>query len=403
MKQAAAVALIVSLVACTATKHSVSPTDSSSPSPSTSAALGSANKIPQSPDEKGKTFVLDLTWISGDVGWALLSAPCKSARCPEIKRTDDGGRTWTSLPSPPGTIHTDLIDCEKAPCINAIRFATSQIGYLFGGAFYVTRDGGQTWTAEKSQLVEALEPVGGSVVRMVFDHAGCPGPCERSVQVATAGSRSWKTVLRVSVDMLAGDSRASTSQLIRPDSRVIYIPIYGDQAAGAGTQHAVVLRSLDAGATWTKLADPCGVVHGQTFDAVDMDAATGEYVSVICVPRGGQGPGQFLLTSTNSGSTWSARKPIPVWAGEIAAVTSSRLVVATQGTTGSGSFVYRLAITQDAGLHWSTIIRDREPVYSVPGSWLGFESATFGRWIADPTGIWTTRNGGVSWSRAAVG
>jgi len=35
--------------------------------------------------------------------------------------------------------------------------------------------------------VEALEPLAGTVVRVVYDHAGCPGPCTRTVQETTAG------------------------------------------------------------------------------------------------------------------------------------------------------------------------------------------------------------------------
>jgi len=402
MKKRAALVFCLALASCTSAGQSAHKTASPSASQSvpSSPRITPKNTLPAG--DSGKTFVLDLTWISTETGWALFSAPCATGRCPEIEKTTNGGLTWIELPSPPGIVHTDSIDCETAPCVQAIRFATAKVGYLFGGAFYVTLDGGRTWTRQKSQLVEALEPANGNVVRMVFDQAGCPGPCNRYVQVADAGSDSWRTVLHVSVDMLGGDSRASTSQLIRAGSRAIYIPIYGDTAAGAGSQHAIIFRSLDGGETWKRLADPCGTHRGLYFDAIAFAAVPGGFASTICVTRGGAGPGDFLLTSQNYGSLWSPMRPIPDWAEEIAAATSKRLVVAAPGVTGNGHYVYQLAVSKDAGQHWSTVVRDRELVNDFPGTFLGFESASVGRWIAEPTAIWTTTDGGLSWFRRSV-
>jgi photosystem II stability/assembly factor-like uncharacterized protein len=402
MRRLAIAALGLALASCTATTPSAHPTVTPTTSSSQSVALQPPPKSPQTVTSE-PDLVLDLTWISTDAGWALLSAPCARGRCLEIKRTVDGGETWSDLPAPPGTVANDSVDCEKAPCIGEIRFASSKIGFLFGTAFYVTRDGGQTWTAERSQLVEGLEPAGGNAVRLVFDHGGCPGPCNRSVQQSVIGSTSWHTLLSITPDEIAGDSRASSAQLIRSGSKVIFVAIYGDQAAGAGSQHAEIFRTLDGGSAWKRLDDPCGTRNGHVFDAVDVAPASGGFVSAICVPRqNGAGPGDFLLTSDDNGSTWSAEKPIPAWAGLMAAATSTRLVVASDGVTGQGTFLYRLALSEDAGLHWSTVVRDREPVYSIPGAFLGFESPMVGRWVAAPSAIWTTTDGGLRWVRRRI-
>ncbi len=132
------------------------------------------------------------------------------------------------------------------------------MGYLFGPGLYQTSDGGRTWRRLPSQLVEALEPSAGTVVRVTYDHAGCPGPCARAGQETTAGSDAWHTLLRIPALPTAPDSSAIVARAIRQGISVIYVPVYGNLAAGVGTQHTVIFRSTDGGNSWQQLADPCG-------------------------------------------------------------------------------------------------------------------------------------------------
>jgi hypothetical protein len=79
--------------------------------------------------------------------------------------------------------------------------------------------------------VEALEPLAGTVVRVVYDHAGCPGPCTRTVQETTAGPDRWRTLLRIPQARADG---GVTAQVVRQGTSVIYLPVYGNLAGGAG-------------------------------------------------------------------------------------------------------------------------------------------------------------------------
>ncbi len=50
------------------------------------------------------SFVVDLSWLSGQRGWALIAAPCRRGLCPELARTTDGGRRWQALAALPATV-----------------------------------------------------------------------------------------------------------------------------------------------------------------------------------------------------------------------------------------------------------------------------------------------------------
>lgn len=335
------------------------------------------------------SFVLDLTWISDRSGWALAARPCVRGLCPELARTRDGGRTWRRLPAPPGAIHP----------WSHVRFANSAVGYLFGPALFVTRDGGKTWGREKAPPVESLEPSGASVVRLVYDHLGCPGPCNRTVQEAPAGSSAWRTLIRLGIP--AADSREAGAQVIRGGGGRIYVPIYGSLAAGAGTQHTILFRSLDGGRSWARLADPCGGSGRRVHDAVSMAAAPGGVLTALCVPRMAGPGGRFVLLSRNAGSSWGPRRAVPGSPWLISAASSSHLVVADGSVSGRGAHTYRLSATADGGRRWRNVVADRERIGSAaPGNaFLGFEDARVGRWVGWERAIWTTRDGGLNWSR----
>jgi hypothetical protein len=93
-----------------------------------------------------------------------------------------------SVAGPPG------LSISGGTEVSQIRFVTTSVGYLFGAALYQTEDGGRTWRRVPSPPVEALEASAGTVIRVVYDHGGCPGPCTQTVQETTAGSGAWHTL-----------------------------------------------------------------------------------------------------------------------------------------------------------------------------------------------------------------
>jgi photosystem II stability/assembly factor-like uncharacterized protein len=369
----------------------------------TSAAAGPAGALAGSPP--GGSFLMDLTWVSDQHGWALAAAPCGRELCPRLATTTDGGRTWTALPAPPGRVigPDGMAGCARG-CVSQIRFATATMGYLFGPALFQTGDGGRSWHRVQGRPVEALEPSAGTAIRVVYDHTGCPGPCDRAVQ-ETTGSATWHTLLRLPAASTIGTVAA---QLVRQGTSDLYVPLYGNLAGGAGTAHAVILRSTDGGATWLRLADPCGGTGTNVHDTVGLAAAPGGFIAALCAPRSGTG-GTFVLTSADNGSSWGQPRTVPDGTSDhlslIAAASATHLVLATGGQTGGGPFRHVLLASTDGGLHWSARVTGTAQLdSSAPGAaFLGFEDARVGRWISDARDIWTTSDAGRHWVRTAWG
>jgi hypothetical protein len=349
----------------------------------------------------GGPFLMDLTWVGDQHGWALAAAPCGRYLCPRLATTTDGGRIWTALPAPPGRVAwpEGMAGCARSGCVSQIRFATATVGYLFGPALFQTSDGGRSWHRVPGRPVEALEPSAGTVARIVYDHTGCPGPCDRTVQETTAGPAAWHTVLRIPAAAAAGGVAA---QLVRQGTSVLYVLLYGHVAGGAGQAHTVILRSTDGGTTWQRRADPCGGTGLDEHDTSGLAAAPGGFAVVLCPPRSGAGT-TFVRTSADNGSSWGPPRPVPGGTRDylslIAAASAAHLVLATGGATGQGPSGYELLASGDGGLHWSTAVSGTARLDSrAPGAtFLGFEDATVGRWISGPRTIWTTSDAGQHW------
>ena len=390
---------VVVLAGCASGSTSSPASSTLSPGATTASTPSLAATTPTPSSPPAGPFIVDLTWVSDQIGWALSAVECASGLCPELASTIDGGKTWRQLPSPPALIQSVTVDCSKAACISHIRFASTMFGYLYGPALLVTSDGGHTWRPEQSLPVEALQPTQGHVYRIVYDHGGCPGPCDRTVEVASAGSATWRTVL--TIPFMAVESRQDSSQLVTQGSQDIYIAIYGDLAAGGGTQQAVLFRSLDAGRTWHRLGDPCGGSGTAVNDATSLAASTGGFVVALCVPRSGSSH-VFVVTSSNGGATWGPQHLVPGSGPQlIAAASPTHLALATAPTTGSGPITYTLYVSADGGAHWSLAVSDPEYLDpAAPGSaFLGFEDPLVGRWVGFEGAIWTTQDGGVLWTR----
>jgi len=83
--------------------------------------------------------------------------------------------------------------------------------------------------------------------------------------------------------------------------------------------------------------------------------------------------------------------------GQEVGAASSSTVFAVGAVGGRESLVRSV----DRGLTW-TVVAQSGPVTATAeprGGFLGFESATTGRWVSlsDPRTVWTTRDGGATW------
>jgi photosystem II stability/assembly factor-like uncharacterized protein len=345
---------------------------------------------PVSPALAG-SHVVDLTWLNSQRGWALAAAPCPSGLCPRVAATRNDGRSWAMLSVPSG------LSANWQAQISQIRFATGKVGYLFGPALYQTRDGGHSWRRVRSRPVEALAPASGTVLRIVYDHGGCPGPCNRVVQEAVAGSSAWHTLLRIPIARANGDIKAV---IIRAGTRVVYVPVYGNLAGGQGGIKAVIFRSTDTGRSWQRLPDPCSGNGTNTHAAAAVSAGPSGYLAVLCDSLSGTRR-TFIRTSADYGSSWGTPRTVPSGMQLLVTPRPGRLVLATGGISGSGPFTCRLDVSGDNGLHWMTAVTATtrvSPQAALPPV-LAFAGSRFGWWASDSQDIWITHDGGLAWLR----
>src|ERR1700677_1529766 len=168
--------------------------------------------------------VEDLTWVSDTHGWALVGqGTCGQTTCADVLTTTDGGSVWHQI----GSIAATLSDCVGCgtPGVSHIRFANDLDGYAFGPDLFVTTDGGITWSQENGPYVAALEPAGGTVMRVAYTGTGCPGPCDLTVQTAPAGTDGRRSPTK--------PCQADAVHLVRQGPDDAYVAVFENPAGGA--------------------------------------------------------------------------------------------------------------------------------------------------------------------------
>jgi hypothetical protein len=275
-------------------------------------------------------------------------------------------------------------------------FVNRHDGYLYGPALFTTTDGGRTWRRQAGKQTEALATVAPGVVwRLAYDHDGCPGPCDVILQQQRAGSTSWVTVRAPFDDKITG----VTPQIVSTATTRVLIVFYGNLASGFPSS-ATFYITADRGRSWTTRIDPCGGGTGRaSYEATDTSAIGDGVVVVECLSKQNSETKAFVLVSRDDGHAFGPRRPMPdPNAFMIAAATASTIVAATENVGGSGSFTYTLELSSDGGVHWRTVLRERETLTTMQGgSYLAFLSSTVGHWIGYPDKLWTTTDAGRQW------
>jgi len=317
--------------------------------------------------------IIDLTFVGSNDGWALATAACPTGRCTELLRTHDGTH-WSRLAAP----------SFRFPAVAHIRFANDGIGYAFGpSAFYVTNDGGRTWQRQPGGAL-ALETFNGNVIRVTSPQSGCPGPCNVSTEVVPIGSTAW-----TSVPLTAGQDRgtgiAAVGVYLSRGGDDAYVLATQNPAGGAQNETSTLFRSTNNGGAWSRRSEPCPQRGGEVDSTAVAAGAQGD-VAVLCVARSGTGRA-FVAVSRDAGARFaSAGVPLPVRYPTLLAG-DARTVLAAAGPSG-------LAVSRDGGATWQL-------APDVPGgiTFVGFENSQVGRVVAQHgRSIWTTRDGGRSWT-----
>ncbi|MHB1500093.1 MAG: hypothetical protein ACYCYK_02800 [Candidatus Dormibacteria bacterium] len=338
---------------------------------------------------------VDLSWISAQQGWALgTAAGCAGQRCATVLETTDGGRHWTTV----ADLHDCLLEAAPVGCpagvpqVSQLRFANADIGYAYaadGGPYSLTTNGGLSWQVQSGRQASAIKVAYGTAIRVSFSHAGCPGPCDWSIDQAAIGQNVWRPIYTPPATFNHGQV-----VLLRQGPSDIYAAFLGNLAGGAAGQLAAQLAvSTDGGSSWVIRPDPCATVSPH-YGAADFAAASAGLLVALCRTASGTKAG--IEVSTNAGATFGPLEPLPRLGqgvySEIAAASPQSIVVAASGV--------ELLVSSSGGRHWQVAAAPKaRPSASTPTStFLGFESPLIGRWVGPPNTLWSTTDGGLTWA-----
>jgi photosystem II stability/assembly factor-like uncharacterized protein len=335
------------------------------------------------PPAAAQSMIHDLTFADATHGWLLWSSCGPDGHCTYTIRTStDGGRTWfRSYPAP-----------LQAPA--RLRFATAQDGWLYGtGGWFTTHDGGATWTADPQQrTVILVEPVG-SAVWAIERASGAPALDPLRLLVSTDAGHTWTPAssappLRGSAT-LAHTSPADAWALSAWDA--------------AGHAPGSLWATHDGGKTWQARSNPC-----TDEDQARLAAGPGE-LWIACAGQPGTGQSiqeKTLYRSTNDGRQWARRANYDWGTPESAPdPPPGRLPMAALWdlavpAPGQGWMIVApgcLAHSTDAGRTWQQVSLAYDQIHA--GFGLGplvFLDADHG-WVAAPSGLIRTTDGGVNW------
>lgn len=357
---------------------------STGPASSGTPGIGAVGNPPAGAVPPGFVAV-DLTWSSLNEGWALGTAPCAIAPCTSIVRTDDRGKTWVGVPAPAAPL-TEQSICTGG-CLTHLRFANASIGYAFGPeAFYQTTNGGHTWQREAGGAL-GLELADGTALRL---NATCLPGCPFTVQRAAIGSANWQPV------PLPTRGTYSDGSLTRSGHTAVILN-RGHVAGGGQDARSVLFVSTNDGTSWRVVNEPCptlsaGSAANGEVDTSAVSVAGDGTILILCRPRADGSSPAFTMASTDAGAHFqkastaltNGRGP----GGDVIAAASNSVWLAATDA---------LRRSVDGGRSWTIV--------AAGVSYLGFESPSVGRAIAQPSGnstgsatILTTVDGGAHWT-----
>jgi hypothetical protein len=262
-----------------------------------------------------------------------------------------------------------------------IRFATPELGFVFGRGLWVTGDGGEHWQAAAypGGVILSLEIIDHQVLA-VTARPGPDGLTGWTLSRRAPGGGPW-----IRITGLASNSG------------------YGAVATQAGVAAVVdgsaVLVTSDGGLTVSKRPTPCRAA-GSQFPVLTSAAVQAPHgLALLCTGQGYTShTDKTVYVSGDLGATWQlAGHPASVGdGGMIAASAPGHLTIAT---TSAGSWLYYSA---DNGRTWRTVVS--YPDGGLGWNDLGFTSTSDGVVIHGmpagsglPGGLVLTGNGGLTW------
>jgi len=297
----------------------------------------------------------DVTFV-GQHGWAVGEHGA-------IRRTKDGGRTWT------------LEQAPRSASLRSVCFLTNRIGWVAGGfvepytqaergVLFVTRDGGETWEDLTSNDLPYLHKIKFFSLETGIAVGHKLGPYGSGLLTTEDGGATWID----SSSEAEIESAWRTGDFLTPERGVIAgregaLSTWGGQGLSASQQlsfgkthlrqidlssrgigwmvgeRALIMKSENAGVTWEP---PTGKLPPELRDVVDFYAVEQRNDHVWITGK----PGTVIWHSSDGGNSWQ-----PQFTGQSAPLRSIHFRDETHGIA-LGEFG-TILITSDGGQTWN--------------------------------------------------
>jgi photosystem II stability/assembly factor-like uncharacterized protein len=344
-----------------------------------------ASPVPIPPNPFSGLFRWDIDLLDSATAWALLTNcngemidPCNYF----VAATSDGGGTW----SKPVAIAPSF-DPHNGDAPRTIRFINPADGFVYGGGgAFVTHDGGKTWAKLdlRATFFSVISGRGRNV--WAFTYPCAKGTlCSYWANSSNDGGRSWSSPQALPVGFSPYDATFFGSA--------------GLLVSGGSPAGRIEITS-DGGKTWRSINSQCKdpFSFGARVAASDRNELWELCMGMPKVPAVGVSPDssdKVLFVSRDGGLTWAqmgtsqAGGKLPLTGSQLSLVSTGphELLLGTDKTP-----IFR---TADSGATWT-------PVQISPSAgvmWLRFISPQIG-WAMESQGaIWSTTDGGASWTQ----
>lgn len=281
--------------------------------------------LPQSPQNGQKQD--DVFFLSPTLGWSVNGSG-------RIYKTRDGGATWTKILDQPGTYFRCI------GFIDSLRGFAGNIGMDYfpnvsdATPLYRTNDGGTSWQAVTT--ISGSAPTGLCAIQVISPkvivaggRVGGPTHLIRS----TDGGETWTSQSLDDQIAMITDVYFSS-----PDTGFVF----GGTDANIQVAHAIILHTVDAGKTWTKVYQ-----SGRPFEIIWKahfpTDATGYATLLSYAPNTLE---RFIAKTSDGGRTWSE---LPLVSNG-SKVFSVGFLTADTGWVGCDQSIYE---TNDGGRSWT--------------------------------------------------
>lgn len=312
---------------------------------------------PQSPSSVPDRFV---TWSlssgGGKTVFNLGAGSCGDATCPVLLRTQNNGSSWVALHTFDTTLGAQVRPGSSRinpdDQLRDVRFVTPEIGYVFGGDLWVTRDAGATFTRveHSGRTILDVEAQQGDLLVVTGDECGS-GTCTGSIRVTRMDTAA--DVVPVTASAVADVQIPISSAQLVVNGGVVYVSL----VAAADRSNLAPLRLKDGSLDQLSAAQACS---GTTLQALTPALGNDRHLFALCEPVVRSSSTTYtLVKSADDGVSWSAVSKgavrLPTGVRVTLASTDDTHVTAAAGVAsdadpGTGIGPGTLSVSTDGGL-----------------------------------------------------